>query len=306
MLRAGGTIGPAATLTHVGPPVSEPFGSADPVESPNITSIEVGDAGDVPDTVAFVDGIQRYAVEARIGVEPVVRGHAAAAVVKRVAGELEVVDQASDEFLVTALGRLSEEQRAILAGVGLGIVDSGAGDRAHPIVDVRRAALVVARRRDRLETVLIERHLERRRDTWLVVDGGIAKVAKSFEDTDARILGLIKSHETQFLDGDDLRVALTLPFGHRTSVFRRGILPHGSVFSWYLRLWPWEERDLLHGLVRIERPSTEAAVETASQVSRWMLAERAPLSAPDGRWDRLFYPIQQVEAYLRAQLGSWW
>ncbi len=108
MLRAGGTIGPAATLTHVGPPVSEPFGSADPVESPNITSIEVGDAGDVPDTVAFVDGIQRYAVEARIGVEPVVRGHAAAAVVKRVAGELEVVDQASDEFLVTALGRLSE------------------------------------------------------------------------------------------------------------------------------------------------------------------------------------------------------
>lgn len=306
MLRAGGTIGPAATLTHVGPPVSQPFGSADPVESQNIESIEVGDAGGVPDTVAFVDGIQRYAVEARIGVEPIVRGYAAAAVVKRVAGELVVVDQATDEFLVAALSRLTEEQRAILSGVGLRMVDSGAQDRAHPIVDVRQAALVVERRRDQLETALIERHLGQRADTWLVVDGSISKVAKSFENTDARILGLIKSHETQFLEGADLQVAVTLPFGHRTSVFRRGILPHGSVFSWYLRLWPWEERELLYGLVRIERPPTEATVATASQVSRWMLAERAPLSAPDGRWDRLFYPIQHVETYLRAQLGSWW
>ena len=306
MLRVGGTIGPAATLTHVGPPVSEPFGSAHPVESPSIASIDVGGVGEVPAAVAFVDGIQRYAVEARIGVEPVVRGYAAAAVVQRVGGELDVIDHTNAEFLITALGRLTEDQRAILAGVGLGLVDSGAKDRAHPIMDVRRAALVVERRRDQLETALIERHLDHHRDTWLVVDGSVAKVAKSFDDGDARILGLIKSHETQFLEGADLRVALTLPFAHRTSVFRRDDSSHSSVYTWYLRLWPWEERELLHGLVRIERPPTEATVETASQVSRWMLAERSPLSAPDGRWDRLFYPIQQVEAYLRAQLGSWW
>ncbi len=33
---------------------------------------------------------------------------------------------------------------------------------------------------------------------------------------------------------------------------------------------------------------------------RWLLAERAPLSTPDHRWDRLLYGIHSVEAYLRA------
>jgi len=34
--------------------------------------------------------------------------------------------------------------------------------------------------------------------------------------------------------------------------------------------------------------------------------ELVPLSAPDGRWDRLIYPIQQVETFLRAHAGGWW
>ena len=119
-------------------------------------------------------------------------------------------------------------------------------------------------------------------------------------------MGLVKSHETQFLEGPDLEVALTLPEGHRTSVFARSAGARGRVFSFYLRLWPWQEYDLLHGLVRIERPPSEAAVADATAVSRWLLAERAPLSAPDGRWDRLIYPVRQVETFLRAQAGGWW
>ena len=305
VLQVGGTIGPAATMTHVGPPVSEPFGSAEPVETPRIEAREVGGAGEVPDAVAFVDGIQRYAVEARFGLEPVVRAHASAAVLGRVRGQLEVLDHESEEFLVTALDRLTPDQRAVLGGVGLRILDSGSRDRAHPLLDVRCAALVVERRRDQLETALIERHLANRPTTWLVVDGSIAKVVAR-ADGPARLVGLIKSHETQFLDGADLRVALTLAEGHRTTVFRRDDASHGAVYSWYLRLWPWEGQDLLHGLVRLERPPTDDSVRTASEMSRWVLAERTPLSTPDRRWDRLVYPIQQVEAYLRAQLGSWW
>jgi len=38
-------------------------------------------------------------------------------------------------------------------------------------------------------------------------------------------------------------------------------------------------------------------------VSRWILAERAPLATPDGRWDRLLYPIHEVETFLRARAG---
>jgi hypothetical protein len=35
-------------------------------------------------------------------------------------------------------------------------------------------------------------------------------------------------------------------------------------------------------------------------LSRRLLAERAPLSTPDQRWDRLLYGIHSVETYLRA------
>jgi hypothetical protein len=78
------------------------------------------------------------------------------------------------------------------------------------------------------------------------------------------------------------------------------------VYTWYLRLWPWDEHDLLYGLVRIERPPAEEVVAQATAVSRWLLAERAPLAAPDERWDRLVYPVRQVEAYLQARAGGWW
>jgi hypothetical protein len=35
-------------------------------------------------------------------------------------------------------------------------------------------------------------------------------------------------------------------------------------------------------------------------LSRRLVAERAPLSTPDHRWDRLLYGIHSVESYLRA------
>jgi hypothetical protein len=118
-------------------------------------------------------------------------------------------------------------------------------------------------------------------------------------------LGLVKSHETQFLEGANLEIALTLAPGYRTSVFARGNRKRAKVYRWNLRLSPWEERDLLHGLVRLERAPKSEAVDEATRVSQWILAERAPLSAPDGRWDRLIYPVRQVETYLRAQAGEW-
>jgi len=36
-----------------------------------------------------------------------------------------------------------------------------------------------------------------------------------------------------------------------------------------------------------------------------VLAERAPISAPDGRRDRLMDPVSEVETFLRAKAGSW-
>jgi hypothetical protein len=170
---------------------------------------------------------------------------------------------------------------------------------------VQLAAAVVERRRETLEHRLSVERLETAPGEWLVVDGSITDLVGPTVDRPG-LVGLAKSHDTQFLDGTDLEVALTLPVGHRTTVFARRGSGQKTVYTWYLRMWPWEEHDLLYGLVRIERPPTDQTVAEASTVSRWMLAERAPLAAPDERWDRLIYPIRQVETYLQSRVGGWW
>jgi hypothetical protein len=68
-----------------------------------------------------------------------------------------------------------------------------------------------------------------------------------------------------------------------------------------LRLWPWEGRDLYYGLVRIEIAADSDPGARASGISGWLFAERATLAAPDARFDRLLYPIHDVETYLRSR-----
>jgi hypothetical protein len=155
--------------------------------------------------------------------------------------------------------------------------------------------------RQALERDLAERCLARLGDTeWLVVDGLLSVSGKLAGHP--RAVGVIKSHGAQFFTGLDLTRALTVPAAHRTSVFRaRGGHARNEVYSWYLRLWPWEGNDLLYGLLRIEARAAEATVAAASATSGWLLAERAPLATPDVRWDRLLYPMHDVETYLRAR-----
>jgi hypothetical protein len=155
----------------------------------------------------------------------------------------------------------------------------------------------VHRARRSLEKALSERALVRLGDgEWLVVDGQLSVSAVLARHP--RALGVIKSHGAQFLEGRHLERALTVPASHRTSVFRvRGGHGRTEVDSWYLRLWPWEGNDLHYGLLRIEaRPAASAAT-----VSGWLLGERTPLAAPDARFDRLLYPIHDVETYLRSR-----
>jgi hypothetical protein len=44
----------------------------------------------------------------------------------------------------------------------------------------------------------------------------------------------------------------------------------------------------------------DAVTARADELSRWLLAECAPLSAPDPRWDRMAYGIRSAEEFLRA------
>jgi hypothetical protein len=54
-------------------------------------------------------------------------------------------------------------------------------------------------------------------------------------------------------------------------------------------------------LIRVETARDEGRGTRAAELSGWLLAERAPLAAPDARFDRLLYPIHDVESYLRSR-----
>lgn len=302
LLQGGGSLAAGAPATHAPAPVARPFATAEVVEGTGLAAIALGEPAPPPEPMGFLDGVQRYWIDGRFGLTPVIRADVAAAAMRRAGGSLLVEVEEREKFLVVAWSRLNETQRRALDDTGLAIHRVEAGSRAHPLLDVQAAVQVIESRRDRLEARVAGRFLEQHADSWLLVDGAITGLGSLAANP--RVVGLIKSHETQFLDGADLETALTIRPGQRTSVFARVSDSGVRVFSWYVRLWPWNDQDLLHGLLRVERSPVDRTISEATMVSRWLQAERAPLSTPDGRWDRLLYPIHRVEEYLRAQGGA--
>jgi hypothetical protein len=132
----------------------------------------------------------------------------------------------------------------------------------------------------------------------LVVDGTLTE--SPLWAADPRMVAVSRSHATLPFDGADLERFLRLPLAHRTSVYAPETRSVTPVREWGLRLWPWEGKDVLHGLVRVEVAPENGTPGGADSISRRILAERAPLSMPDDRWDRLLYGIHSVQRYLRA------
>ena len=304
VLEAGGVVGDGRALAMAGPPLQTPFGTAEPIEGDDVAAVAVGAPAADPRDAAFADGIQRYVVEGRIGLTPVLRAYVSAAVLTRRDRELMPVTHDAEEFVVAPVEQLPDATVAKLHETGLPVRDCGSGDRTHPILDVQLAVQEIERRRRGAEVRAVTEFRGRDPDTWLVVDGSLRGYSDAIRES--RVLGAIKSHETQFLAGLDLETALTLPEAHRTTVFRRMGAREGTIYSWYLRLWDWTEQDILFGLLRIERERGPDVLDEIGDVCRWLLAERSPLSTPDSRWDRLLYPIHEVENFLKAKAGSWW
>ena len=276
---------------------------AELVEDAELRIHSLSVAGATPGAVSFLDGIQRWKVSYYDGVVPIVRAYVAAAVRRRT-GErrLRTVGEATRAFHAAPRAALRPAVRAALEASGVELLDvplpQDAVGQPGPALEAARRAVENAR--VALEKALGERHVAAlEAEEWLVVDGVLSESARLAAHP--RALGVVKSHGAQYFEGDALKRALTLPALHRTSVFRPRGRAHHDVCSWYLRLWPWEGNDLLFGLLRIEGAPAPAVVAAASATSAWLVRERAPVSTPDARWDRLLYPIHDVETYLRAR-----
>ena len=255
-----------------------------------------------PAVVSFLDGIQQWKVVGYDGVQPIALAYVAAAVRRRGSDRrLATAAWAARTLVIAATQVLDDERRSALDAAGLEAVQVDVDAATQPAQVLESLRREVHRARAGLERKLGEQAVAALdAETWLVVDGQLAVSAALAKHP--RAVGVIKSHGAQFLSGRHLERALTIAAEHRTSVFRvRGGHGRTEVDSWYLRLWPWEGRDLHYGLIRVEVAQNPDPGTRAPEVSGWLLAERAPLAAPDARFDRLLYPIHDVEAYLRSR-----
>ena len=158
--------------------------------------------------------------------------------------------------------------------------------------------------RERLESEMLrqwegdDRTLEDA-EGWIAVDGQL----RDIREANRRAVGLIKTVARPEFRGEDMRILLDLEAGMRTTSFtpgwQRGLSPVEQRTSWYLRMWPRQRgADALGSLMRIEAPRGVEA-EEVDEISRWLLAERAPLAKPDPRWPAMIYPIHYVERVLK-------
>jgi hypothetical protein len=281
----------------------EEFTGADPVEASELLVHALHDTRPLaPAAVCFLDGIEQWRVVGYGGITPIVRAHVAAAARRRgPERRLRTVAEATEEVAITRLDRLPASVRRALEAAGVPVLEFPAEDAGQPARALAAARVEVQKARAALERRLAERRLRAlAADEWLVVDGVLSDSALLSEHP--RALGVVKSHGAQYFEGAELERALTLPDNHRTGIFRPK--PRGArrdIYSWYVRLWPWEGNDLLYGLLRLEARAHPDTLALAAPIAAWMRAERAPVATPDRRWDRLLYPIHDVETYLRAR-----
>jgi hypothetical protein len=289
---------------------------------------QLGDHDGTSRLCYFLDGVQSSREIGRIEMAPIIVATVAAAIVNRCDRRFSRMPLENPPVMVQAviLPRSAGDTRVetfweLLLEAGFSelgpdevpssphlVLDSAAYmDEADPsdYVGMRERARVRVRAlRERLEGGLLRRwELDDRtledRDAWIAVDGQL----KDIRESNRRAIGLIKSVARPEFVGKDVGMLLDLEPGMRTTSFvpdwqlRRD--PSERRTSWYLRMWPPQRgADALGSLMRVEAPR-DTAPEKVDEISRWILAERAPLAKPDPRWPAMIYPIHYVEKILK-------
>jgi len=310
----------AAALREIGPTLET---TATPSEPPRVVSSSVIEGTRLrahriadPPVVgfdSFLDGLQQSRVVHHTDGVPIVFGWVGAVVRQRLLRRMTTWKRPATR------SRLYAPKELLRPTVWMHIVDSGfdvvdttdssSGDHAwassdpHPFTITQRALDAVKRDREAAERQLAEEWCLSRQET-LFIDGSIAGNDRVASASNA--IGVIKSHRTLYVGGDDLRQVQSLAVNHRTSVIRVDAYHRTTVASWYLRVRDSIGYDPLWGLLRIETSlpdasaSPQAISARADLVSRWILAELMPLSLPDSRWDKMLYGVHDCENFLKT------
>jgi hypothetical protein len=275
----------------------------------------------------FLDGVQSSREIGRIEMSPVVVATVAAAIVNRCERRFSrmplenppVVVQAVilprsngdpsvgafwDLLLAAGFSELGPDEVPSSPHLVLDSAEYIAGTNPSDYVGMRESARVRIRSlRERLEGGMLgmweldDQVLDS--DDWIAVDGQLQDLPGS----NRRAVGLIKSVARPEFVGRDVSMLLDLEPGMRTTSFvpdwqlRRSPGDHRT--SWYLRMWPPQRgADALGSLMRVEA-ARDTGPDQVDEISRWILAERAPLAKPDPRWPAMIYPIRYVEKVLK-------
>jgi hypothetical protein len=262
---------------------------------------------------AFLDGTQQSRVLRYLAAGvPIVHGTVAAVIRDRRNQRLFTWRHAVERRLYVSRPHIPPSVWDVLTQAGVDLCDTGeaaepdasdASDASseHPQA-LREAAIHrVQKDRERAEQSLALEWCSRE-DRPVLIDGGT-----SGSESVARAgcaIGVIKSHRTLYARGDALAAVLALGRAERSSVFLVTSPKRATVASWYLRIRDPRGHDPMWGLVRVEVSAPSAASgdigARADEVSRWILAEAAPVALPDGRWDKMVYGVRDCEEFLRA------
>ena len=265
--------------------------------------IRPGPGTRAPSAVLFVDGVRR--VDAQVWVGPTTGTDGAAAPGLCASYAAGVVCCCADgahleRAVVVRRGLFTTARDAVDVVTAVGAYRATSTPDRPAVAPMQLLSLALQRDMAEAELVAAGSAREARRDAddLLVVDGPV----RGHQEL-PRVVGVVKTHRSDYLPPERAAVVPRLGAGERTPVFR--IVGSWERYTWYLRLpcppgAPWA------GVVRVEcagNLSPDAAVRTASVTQR-VLPRFASVSYKDSRAPQNLYPIGGLERELRRRLGD--
>jgi hypothetical protein len=264
------------------------------------------DGGPDAQFVAFLDGTQTSVVaQYQRGGVPIVLGTVAAVVRERRDRRLFTWRHVVERRLYAPRAHVAPSIWDKLASTALDVRDTADdNDQSapeHPLAMREAAVHRVQKDREHAEQALAVEWCKRE-ERCLFVDGPISGTERVAHADCA--VGVVKTHRTLYASGDALTRILSLTNAERSSVFLVTSPKRATVASWYLRIRDPRGHDPMWALLRVEVSADGLRgldiTRRADEVSRWILAEVAPVSLPDGRWDKMVYGVRDCEEFLRA------